>query len=126
MLPRAPGDPIARLEADLLHGLLDLRQDGVTEGLALVGLEALHGGDHAGHHERDQQDQRDVLDRALPGRLAAGAQGTVKHGVAVAEDAVHRYLPVSICTNTRCSDGGCHGSTRPATPSPATLLRSRA
>ena len=37
-------------ELHLAHCFLDLADDHVAELLALVGLEALHGGHHAGHH----------------------------------------------------------------------------
>src|SRR5687768_14129116 len=62
MLPWAPGALGRRSELHLAHRLLDLRQDHVAERLALVRLEPVHRRHHACHHERDEQDQRDVLD----------------------------------------------------------------
>src|ERR671915_689615 len=73
-------------ELHLLHGLLDLPDDRVAQLLALVGAEALHRGDHSGHHQGDQQDQRHVLHCALPGLAARGGEC----GVDASHQAVHR------------------------------------
>src|SRR5215212_11411288 len=64
MLSWAP-DPFSSSELNLPHRLLDLRQDHVAERLALVSLEPVHRRDHSRHHERHEQDQRDVLHRPL-------------------------------------------------------------
>src|SRR5215217_1751476 len=71
-------------ELHLADRLLDLADDHVAELLALVRSEALHRRDHSRHHERDEQDQRYVLDRAL----AAGVQ---QAGVDSSEEAMHGY-----------------------------------
>src|SRR4051794_4852609 len=62
----APRCSRTRSELDLPDGVLDLADDRVAEVLAAVRLVALHRRHHARHHERDEQDQRHVLDRALP------------------------------------------------------------
>src|SRR5436309_2768308 len=76
-------------ELHLPDRVLDLADDRIAEALALVRLEALERGDDACHHERDKEDQSDVLDRALA-RVVSKAANEPKHlHVYVAERPVH-------------------------------------
>src|SRR5438270_573360 len=80
------GHPTPSSELDVVDRVLDLRQDRLAERLALVRLEALHRRDDAGHDQRDEQDQGDVLDRPLTG-LVAQPDGPCMD---VSEQRVHR------------------------------------
>src|SRR5207244_7470777 len=82
-----------RSELHMPHRRLELAEDHVAELLALVGLEALHRGDDAGHDESDQQDQGHILDGALSGSPSKGVEPSEQTGVDIAEGAVHRDLP---------------------------------
>src|SRR4051794_18174864 len=52
--------------ANLAHRVLDLLDDEVAELLAVGELVRPHRSDDSEHDQPDEQDERDVLDRALP------------------------------------------------------------
>src|SRR3954452_3996296 len=108
----APYSGRASSELHLADRLLELAPDDVAELLALVGLEALHGGDDPGHDQRDQQDQRDVLHGALAAAAPERVEGSEQAGVGVAEGAVHLGPPVRRWTEGIVGSAGAPLQTR--------------